>query len=43
MYDQRIQTRALQLQAEGPDEFPFGYYYALAAAEFEDVPDAGQE
>ena len=28
--DAHTETRARQLQAEGPDEFPFGYYQALA-------------
>jgi hypothetical protein len=31
--------RALELQAEGPDEFPFGYYLYLARLESE-VPPA---
>lgn len=29
-----IEERALQLQAEGPDEFPYDYYLFLAAEEF---------
>ena len=28
--DSRVEKLALELQARGPDEFPFGYYVYLA-------------
>ncbi len=33
--EKKIEKRALQLQARGPDEFPFGYYLYLAREEAE--------
>jgi hypothetical protein len=30
------EKRALELQARGPDEFPFGYYMYLAELEFKE-------
>lgn len=31
--DERIHALALVLQAEGPDEYPYGYYWHLAEIE----------
>jgi hypothetical protein len=34
--DADVEKRALQLQAQGPDEFPYGYYLYLARLELEE-------
>lgn len=34
-----VDRLARQLQAEGPDEFPFGYYQHLAAKQLEGDDD----
>ena len=34
-FEKKVEKRALALQAQGPDEFPFGYYLAEARAELE--------
>lgn len=36
MTPEEIEARALELQAQGPDEFPFGYYRYLAEQEAEE-------
>lgn len=32
---EQVEKRALELQAKGPDEFPFGYYVYLAEQELD--------
>lgn len=33
LYNARVASRAAVLQAEGPDEYPFGYYVELAKSQ----------